>query len=47
MIANVVCSRPTKARDFEGPGGLEEKARIAADVRGGDNDVRAENEKSA
>lgn len=39
--------RPTKARDFEGEGGLEEKERIAADVRGGDDDVRGVVEKSA
>jgi hypothetical protein len=33
-----------KAKDFDGPGGPEEKAAIAADVRGGDEDVKA-NEK--
>ncbi|KAM3075215.1 hypothetical protein ACMFMG_007336 [Clarireedia jacksonii] len=31
--------QPTKARDFEGPGGPEDKARIAAETRGGDDDV--------
>ncbi|KAF7191074.1 hypothetical protein HII31_07589, partial [Pseudocercospora fuligena] len=32
--------QPTKASDFEGVGGPEDKARIAAETRGGDNDIR-------
>lgn len=29
--------RPTRAKDFEGPGGPEDKARIAEETRGGNN----------
>lgn len=32
--------RPTKARDFEGAGGPEDKAQIYADENAGNNDVR-------
>jgi len=32
--------KPTKARDFEGVGGPEDKERLAQVLRGGDNDVR-------
>lgn len=34
------CFRPTKAKDFEGPGGPEDKARLKAEARPGDDDVR-------
>lgn len=33
-------SRTTKARDFEGEGGPEEKRRTHEEERGGDDDVR-------
>ncbi|CAK3949677.1 Hypothetical predicted protein [Lecanosticta acicola] len=32
--------KPTKARDFEGVGGPEDKARLAAEDRPGDDDIR-------
>lgn len=32
--------RPYKARDFEGTGGPEDKARIYAEEHGGNDDVR-------
>ncbi len=39
--ANVLCShRTTKARDFEGEGGPEDKAEGDRRDRGGDDDVR-------
>ncbi|KAK8207891.1 hypothetical protein M8818_004144 [Zalaria obscura] len=37
---NPVTGQPTKARDFEGAGGPEDKARLAAETRGGDDDIR-------
>lgn len=37
---NPETGKPTKAADFEGVGGSEDKARIAAEERGGDNDIR-------
>ena len=33
-------SRTTKARDFEGEGGPEDKRRMHEEERGGDDDVR-------
>ncbi|KJX96728.1 unnamed protein product [Zymoseptoria tritici ST99CH_1A5] len=41
---NPKTGQTAKARDFEGVGGPEDKERVAADVRGGDEDVKA-NEK--
>jgi hypothetical protein len=32
--------KPIKARDFEGVGGPEDKARLAKENRGGDDDIR-------
>jgi len=32
-------NRQTKARDFEGPGGPEEKMRLREEVSGGDEDI--------
>ncbi|KAF2211722.1 hypothetical protein CERZMDRAFT_68432 [Cercospora zeae-maydis SCOH1-5] len=37
---NKETGQPTKAKDFEGPGGPEDKAAIDAANRGGDNDIR-------
>ena len=34
-----MCRRPTKAKDFEGVGGPEDKAAIDASNRGGDDDI--------
>ncbi|KAK5125588.1 hypothetical protein LTR08_005192 [Meristemomyces frigidus] len=36
-----VTGKPTKARDFEGLGGPEDKARAYAEAQGGENDVRS------
>lgn len=38
---NSKTGQPTKARDFEGEGGPEDKARIAAQNKGGDDGVES------
>ena len=40
LVLTLPFPRPTKARDFEGAGGPEDKARLAQENRGGDDDIK-------